>query len=79
MFELKTENGEKKQQLAIGIYKIVKSIVKLSVFRRKQSLFSEKLHFISQHTSCVNYYDDIINRDVPKLDSKDVLTNKKQL
>ena len=43
---------------------IVKSIVKLSVFRGKQSLFSKKLHFCSQHTSCVTYDDDIINRDI---------------
>ena len=26
--------------------------------------FIEKLHFRSQHTSCVTYYDDVINHDV---------------
>ena len=47
----------RKQQLAIEINRIVRSIVKVSVFRQKQSLFSEKIHFPSQHTSCVTYYE----------------------
>ena len=54
----------RKQHLAIGIYKIVRSIVKLSVFSENSRFFSEKVHFRSQHTSCVTYYDDAINRDV---------------
>ena len=53
---LNTKNSVK-TTLAIGIYKIVGSTVKLSVFRRKSSLFfSKKLHFRCQHTSCVTYY-----------------------
>ena len=57
IFELNTENGEK----TILTYKIVRSIVKLSVFLH---IFSENLNFCSQHTSCVTYYNDVINRDV---------------
>ena len=61
----------RKQHLAIGIYKFVRAIVNLSVFRhffwRKESLFSENLSFRSQHTSCVSYYDNVIDRDVTLL------------
>ena len=51
-----------KQHLVIGIYKLKCKIhcKVVSIY----SLFSEKLHFHSQHTSCVSYYDDIINHDV---------------
>ena len=58
----------RKQQIAIGINKIVKSIVKLSVFRnflaKIVTFFSENETFRSQHKSCVSYYDDVINHDV---------------
>ena len=40
---------------------------------------SAKTIFRGQHTSCVTYYDDIINRDVTYLGSKYILTNKAQL
>ena len=59
-----------KQYLVIGIYKIVRSTAKLSVFLHLFSeishFFSEKFNFCSQHTSCVTYYDDIINCDITK-------------
>ena len=32
------------------------------------------MQFRSQHPSCVICYDDVISRDVIKLESKDVLT-----
>ena len=58
----------KKQYLAIEIFKIVRLIVKLSVFRyilaTIVSLSSEKLNYRGQHTNCVSYYDEVINRDV---------------
>ena len=43
-----------------------------TTFRDWNLLFSEKLHFCSQHTSCMTYYDDIrcLNKQrtvVPKL------------
>ena len=68
IFELNTENGEKTTFTAIGIYKIVRSTVKLLVFSHflseNSQCFSGKLNFRSQHTSCMSYYDDVINSDV---------------
>ena len=37
------------------------------------------MHFHSQQTSCVTYYDNVINRHVTLFESKDFLTNKEQL
>ena len=51
----------RKQHLENGIYKIVSSIVKLSVF---SNFLEKKLNFRTLHISCVFYYDDIMNRDV---------------
>ena len=54
--------------LTTGIYKIrLESIVKLSVFSH---FFSEKLSFRSQHTNCVSYYSDVINRCIRVLGNR---------
>ena len=53
----------RKQHLAIGIYKIVRSIVKLLIVRRKYSLFQRKI-------GCMTYYDDVINRTSINLGQK---------
>ena len=60
----------RKQHLAteIYMYKIIRSIVKLSVFTYissgKSHFVNEKLTFRIKHTSCVSYYDDVISHDV---------------
>ena len=68
IFELNTENSEK-TSLSFGIYRIVRSIAKLSVFMHffcvnSYGFVSEGLISCSEHTSCVSYYDDVISHDI---------------
>ena len=74
--EIKHIKMTRKQYLAIEIYKIVRIYCKIvSIY----SIFSKILHFHSQLTDWVTYYDDVISCNVTWLESKDVLTNKQQL
>ena len=60
---LNTENSET-TPFSDWNLQIVRSIVKYQYLGENSRSFSEKLHFRSQHTSCVTYYDDVVNRDV---------------
>ena len=56
----------RKQHLTIRIYRIVRSMAQLLVFRhffsKNSHFFNENLNFRSQLTSYASYYDDVINR-----------------